>query len=123
MFMTPLYYLASPYNPVSKDLTFGQQRALRRERYIQVCNKAGELMCQGHNIFCPIAHSHAIEIDGRNTGDTSAEFWLKQDFAVLQHCNKLLVYKMPDWEKSYGIAEEIKFAERHGIPIEYLEFE
>ena len=50
-------------------------------------------------------------------------FWLKQDFAVLERCDELWVYKMPEWEKSKGIFAEIAFAEHNGIPVKYLEYE
>ena len=77
-------------------------------------------MEQGNLVFCPIAHSHPIETIGlpeRKSGD----WWLKQDFAVLEKCSKLLVYKMDGWEQSYGIAKEIEFAQQAGIPVEYIE--
>jgi hypothetical protein len=109
-----LIYLASPYSQG------GASANKRTRRFKQACKKAAELMQAGHNVFCPIAHSHPIEIHGLPTVE-GHDFWLKQDFAVLEKCTKLVVYKMPGWNKSVGIGEEIKFAEAHGIPIEYIE--
>ena len=37
-------------------------------------------------------------------------------------CDKMVVYKMPGWETSYGIQWEIKKATELGIPIEYHDF-
>ena len=51
----------------------------------------------------------------------SGDWWLKQDFAVLTKCSKLLVYRMEGWEKSYGVGKEIEFAKEHKIPIEYID--
>lgn len=109
-----LVYLASPYSAPTQ-----RQRTLR---FHQVCKKAAELMEKGELIFCPIAHSHPIEtygMDERHNGD----WWLNQDFAVLEKCSKLYVYKMPGWEKSYGVKREIDFAELLGLPVEYIEYE
>jgi hypothetical protein len=112
--MTELIYLASPYSQ-------GNASANKRtRRYKAACKKAAELMQAGHNVFAPIAHSHPIEIYGLDTIE-GHDFWLKQDFAVLEKCTKLVVYKMPGWNKSVGIGKEIEFAEAHGIPIEYIE--
>lgn len=108
-----LIYLSSPYS----KYPFG-----REEAYREVCKKAMQLMDQGFIVFCPIAHSHSIEVEsGLDIRD--GVFWLRQDLAVLGYCDELWVYKMPGWEASVGVAAEIAFAEVHGIPIEYVEFE
>jgi hypothetical protein len=113
MMRNSLIYLASPYSKYPEG---------REEAFKTVCKKAGELMNLGWNIFCPIAHSHPIEQSGA-TIDNSHGFWLKQDFAVLERCDELFVYKMPGWEESFGVQEEMNVAQRLGIPIRLLEFE
>ena len=112
--MSDLIYLASVYSQG------GAGKNKRTRRFKQVCKKAAELMAQGENVFCPIAHSHPIEVHGMTTIE-GHDFWLKQDFAVLEKCSKMVVYKMKGWEKSVGIAAELKFAEARNIPIEYLD--
>lgn len=114
--MSELIYLASPYS------AGGASANKRTRRYKQVCKKAAELMQQGHCVFAPIAHSHPIEIYGLPVIE-GHDFWLKQDGAVLERCTKLLVYKMPGWEESFGINWEITFAKERGIPVEYLEYD
>jgi len=109
-----LVYLASPYSCNTKEE--------RDFRFRKVCEMAAKLMKNGDEVFCPIAHSHPIEIHGM-TEMEGHDFWLKQDFAILQHCKKMFVYKMPGWTLSKGIAAEIMFAKAHSIPVEYLEFE
>lgn len=111
--MSDLVYLASPYS----KFPFGRDIAYR-----MVAAKAAKLMLEGHNIFCPIAHSHAIEVDG-DMPIQDGDFWLRQDFAVLKHCSKMLVYKMPGWENSYGVAREVSFAKDNNIPVEFLEYD
>lgn len=120
MYMSDLVYLASPYTSYQKGQLIG--RHIEQEhRFRQVSAKAGQLMEQGMKVFCPIAHSHPIALySGINP--TDGDFWINQDLAVLEHCDKLLVYKMPGWEQSRGVKMEIAFAEAHAIPVEYLEF-
>jgi hypothetical protein len=106
-----LTYLASPYSaPTAKQ---------RKQRFKQVCRKAAALMLNGEEIFCPIAHSHPIEVEGMDE-IKDGEFWLKQDFAVLEHCKHMYVYCMPGWEQSKGIKREIEFAEMKNIPVTYI---
>jgi hypothetical protein len=87
-----------------------------------VCKKAAELMEKGELIFCPISHSHPIEVHGM-TEIKNGDWWLRQDFAILEKCSKLYVYCMPGWDKSYGIKREIEFAALLGLPVEYLAYE
>ena len=107
-----LIYLASPYSKYPGG---------RLEAYRLACKKAGELMQDGKKIFCPIAHSHAIEVEAFND-PKDGDWWLSQDFAVLRECAALMVYQMPGWDTSYGVQEEIKFAKWEGIPIMYIPF-
>lgn len=109
--MSDLIYLASPYS----RYPFGREAA-----YIKACQKAADLMEEGKKVFCPIAHSHAIETLGMNDVK-EGDWWLAQDFAVLKQCRVLIVYKMEGWEESYGVAREIEFAREHNIPVEYVD--
>lgn len=106
-----LTYLASPYS---------KYHGGRHEAFTKVSHKAAQLMMAGENIFCPIAHSHPIEKYGMKT-DQDGDFWLNQDFAVLQHCNKVKVYRMHGWDESIGVKREIEFANERGIPVEYID--
>ena len=107
-------YLASPYSHPDP--------VVRENRFKQVCQKAGELMMKGYLVFCPIAHSHPISEYG-DVDATSHDFWLTQDFAWLDVCDFLYVYKMDGWENSFGVNEEIKYANSKGIPVFYVEAE
>jgi hypothetical protein len=103
-----LIYLASPYSKYSGGL---------QEAFERVVKKAGELMLLGYKVFCPIAHTHHIQA---TIGDIGADGWLEQDFAVLERCDELWVYKMPGWENSYGVQKEIERANVLGIPITFI---
>lgn len=117
--MSNLSYLATPYTAV--DCSPHQGSLLRAKRFRWACKMAAKLMMEGKKIFCPIAHSHPIELHGMNGKNQSGEWWLKQDFAVLKNCKELLVFKMKGWENSKGVAEEIAFAKANSIPVIYLE--
>jgi hypothetical protein len=107
-----LVYLASPYSKYPGG---------RKKAFKLVCKKAAELMVQGEHIFCPIAHSHPIEVEGMGGHQQDGDFWLDQDFAVLSACSKMFVYRMAGWEDSEGVARELAFAKQHKIPVEYID--
>lgn len=114
-------YLGSPYTIVGMEGLTEQAKANRRtRRFKQVCAKAAELMLAGEKVFCPIAHSHPIEVHGMNEVK-SGDFWLAQDFAILQFANKLTVFRMEGWELSDGLRREIAFAKELNIPVTYID--
>lgn len=108
-----LIYLATPYS---------KYRGGRSEAYEMACKKAAELMHKGYAVFCPIAHSHSIEVEGMYGDIQDGDWWLKQDFAVLERCDELHVYQMPGWKDSYGVTREIEYADMLKIPVKYEEF-
>ena len=112
-------YLASPYT-VKNPISLCQANTVKERRYKRVIKMAAELMEQGHLIFCPIAHSHSIETIGMKGKSYDGEFWLPQDFAILQHAKELLVFMMDGWKESDGVQAEIDFAKSLNIPIRYL---
>ena len=113
-------YLASPYTILNADkLTSKQLAEAKENRFKEVCKTAASLMENGHQVFCPIAHSHPIEKYGMNT-IKNAEFWLEQDYAILIGVDELWVLMLPGWDKSYGIKEEMQFCNDYEIPIRFL---
>ena len=106
-------YLASPYtHPDPK---------VREERYVLACKKAAELMLAGKVIFCPIAHSHPIAEHMPVGKIVDGAFWKRQDEPYVAICDEMIVYMLPGWDKSSGIAHEVRVAEQRGIPITYIE--
>jgi len=103
----PLIYLASPYT--------GNEE----ENFQKVSKKAAELMSEGLTIFSPIAMCHPMSVHGKLPGGW--EFWEKFDRSYLSVCNRILVYRLPEWEKSKGVTAEIKIAQELGIPVEYID--
>lgn len=104
-------YLASPYSAP----TAGQ----RHERFVKACKKAAALMEDGNIVFCPIAHSHSIEVEGMDEIH-DGDFWLRQDFAILDAVDVVFVYTMEGWENSQGIKREIQYANANKIPVYFI---
>lgn len=105
-------YLASPYshkNPL-----------IRAERFDAACKAAAKLMQSGMAVFSPIAHSHPIEqhFGGKIEG---LEFWMKQDIPLLASAARLMVLTLDGWEASRGVAAELEYARKNGIPISFVE--
>jgi hypothetical protein len=110
-------YLASPYtNPDDPA-----DRLYCELRFAEACAGVAKLMARGKNIFCPIAHSHPIAAYLPAEQRCSHQFWLTQDFAVLAKAERLIVLMLHQWERSYGIQQEIMFARKHDIPVHYLD--
>lgn len=46
--------------------------------------------------------------------------WLEFDRAFMEKCDALVVGKLQSWEKSFGIAQEIKSFQEQNKPIYYI---
>ena len=103
-----MIYLASPYtHPESNE---------RWHRARCACIAAGQLMKQGHHIFSPIAHSHAImSMVDRLPHDW--EFWRAWDLHFIDHATHLWVLLLPSWRESVGVQAEIKHARSRRLPL------
>jgi hypothetical protein len=88
-------------------------------RRVAACRVAGDLIAKGVPVISPIAHNVAIirEVGGA----TGWGLWQAQDSAMLAVCQKVLVLKLPGWEKSKGVTAEIALAKNLGKPVGYLD--
>lgn len=103
-------YLASPYSHCDP--------AVRGQRFRGACRAAVALIEQGHLVFSPIAHSHALVEHGL-PGDWS--FWERHDRHHLTHCDEVVVLMLDGWEGSAGIQEEVRFAKEMNKPVRYID--
>jgi hypothetical protein len=51
---------------------------------------------------------------------TDAKFWQTQNEGIINAATCVIVVKMDGWEQSIGVEMEIRFAQRNGIKIIYL---
>jgi hypothetical protein len=107
-----IWYLASPYSHPDEEI--------KNKRAEQAAIAAAELTRARALVFSPIVHSHALHrIAGlRGTWD----FWQKIDLDYLNHSALLVVLMLPGWKESVGVAAEIEYATRIGLPVDYLNF-
>lgn len=103
-------YLASPYSHPDP--------LVREERFRLACKAAAMLMARGEIVFCPIAHSHPIEVEMPDCH--GHEFWLRQDQPFLAGASKIVLLKIDGWDASKGVAYELAWAEVNNIPVEIL---
>ena len=106
-----LIYLASPYSSVSTDVL--------DDRFSEAQSAVIKLIKRGFVVYSPIVHSHPLA----TIGDLPSgwEFWSRQDLAMLDRADLLMVLKIAGWQESKGVGEEIKYAEKIGLPICFLD--
>jgi hypothetical protein len=106
-----IVYLAAPYShPILAE---------RIRRFEAINRHAAKMMRDGIIVFSPISHTHPIAMAGELP--TGWEFWGKQDREFLSHCKRFVVLKLPGWDKSKGVAAEMKIADELGLAVELLE--
>lgn len=111
--MSKLIYVASPYWHENKDII--------ENNYRLVSGFVAELCAKGHVAVSVITYGHTILKFADMPDDW--EFWCNFCLTVLAKADELVVYKMPGWDVSRGVAGEIAFAQEHNIPITYKEYE
>jgi len=117
-----LVYLASIYSVPHEDGTPPTIQEMK-ERTAIATKKAAEIMQEGYNVFSPLSHSDPIADYMPERFRTSHNFWLSVDCDMLKRCDELWVLMLPGWERSYGISQEIEFAEENNIPIKFIKEE
>jgi hypothetical protein len=105
-----LWYLASPYSNALEGI---------EHAYEQACFAAALLIRQDINVFSPIAHTHHIA----QIGDlpVKSDFWKRFDEPFVNLCDGIIVLKLHWWDRSRGVAHEIKCFEEAHKPIFYME--
>ena len=107
----PLVYVASPYTHPDSEVV--------SERYRKVSQITAKLVAEGMTAVSPITYGHHLLEFYTMPSDWG--FWMDFCIALLSKCDKLLVVKIPGWEESRGVQAEIRYAQDHGIQIEYME--
>jgi hypothetical protein len=108
--MNNLWYLATPYSKYPDGI---------EAAFIDACKAAGALIKLGWNVYSPIAHTHPIAIHA-GIDPLDHAIWLPFDDAMMQAAYGILVVRMPGYDKSFGIAHEIKTFRDAGKPIRYV---
>lgn len=101
-----LGYLAAPYSH--------PDAAVVDERMKIICDVDAALMRKGIMTASPLL-KHYVAM-GRSI-PTDWAYWKDYALAMLSRCDFMVVIKMPGWEESVGLKEEMKFANDHKIPV------
>lgn len=104
-----LTYLAAPYS--------SQWLRLMADRLQRINRFAAKLATEGELIYSPISHSAALATEGGLPA--GYDYWEQLDRTMLGYCRKIIVLRIEGWDKSIGVAAEIKYATELGLEIEY----
>lgn len=99
-------YLASPYT----DPDTGIMEA----RFKAAMEATADLLAESQWVYSPIVHCHELAKQYKLPRDFS--FWRAYNFAMLAKASQLLVFQLPGWELSKGVAAEIDLARQLSIP-------
>jgi hypothetical protein len=105
-----LIYIATPYLPTEDDYRYEYVH-----RFLRVTNFAAKLMGVGRHVYSPITHSHPMAIAERLPGGW--DYWCELDQKFLKICTCMVVFCQDGWDRSIGVAAEMKYAEIHNMPI------
>lgn len=106
MIAPSFWYLATPYSNYP-DRTLAYRDAI---------HNAALLIDAGWNIFCPIAHSHEIDLLKPQSHDR----WLALDAPFISAAKGLIICKLPGWDKSKGILHELDEFKKMKKPVLFM---
>jgi hypothetical protein len=104
------WYLATPYSKYPAGIVAAFEEA---------CHVSAWLIRQGVRIYCPIAHTHPIAMQGGIDPHDHA-IWLPVDKPFMEAACGLIVTKMSSWQDSYGIQCEIAEMDKQDKPVRYM---
>lgn len=105
------WFLASPYTRFEPGI---------EDAFLAVCRCAAKLTRAGIPNYSPIAETHPVAIHG-GIDPLDHGIWLPVKKPLRDAAHGLIVLKLPTWEISYGISEEIEEFSGAGKPIIYLD--
>jgi len=128
------WYIASPYSKYPGTGIVGKilshmvrvhvyprlaRRVLLWLAFIEASKVSCELVRKRIPVYCPIAHTHPLAIFGK-ADPLDHKVWLPADLPMMKSAHGLIVVKMPGWDESYGIAQEVDEFVVAGKPVLYL---
>jgi Domain of unknown function (DUF1937) len=115
-----IIYLAGPYsNDAPTDRSRKASAEKRVARFNAVTEAARCLIERTQIVYSPLTMTHPIDI--RMKQDPGSAFWIAFDKAFMAHCARLIVLKLPGWNASSGVNNEIEFFGERGIEPEWRE--
>lgn len=106
-------YLASPYSDPDPSV--------RSFRYSENVRIVGNLIREGYIVYSPIVHFHMVAL--QNDLPKGFSFWENINKAMISRAEKLTVLKLPEWDQSLGVQEELAYAQTLRLPIDYYDWQ
>lgn len=107
-----LIYLASPYNDPSPTIREARKEAVA-DCMAYFARTAADVC-----IYSPIMNWGYVAV--KHTLPHSFDFWAQQDFHMIQKSRAVWVLKVEGWEDSYGIRQEMEYANNINRPLFYV---
>lgn len=107
------WYLGTPYSKYPPELG-GIAGAYQR-----ACELAAMMILNGYHVYCPIAHTHPISIEGK-LNPFDHELWMPLDEHFMHGAKGLVIGMMAGWEDSYGLTIEREYFAKAGKPVKYM---
>lgn len=98
-----LIYLAGPYK--SDDEAVRQKRVEQYAAAVYYFAMSSPNLC----LFSPVLHCVSIDNLLKEFHDFS--FWAHRDFFMIKKSSAMWVLTIPGWQESYGVAQELEYAE------------
>ncbi len=107
-----LIYLGSPYTDPDKAV-MEERLSVNRKALAHFANNSQNLC-----VYSPLVHWSSVADAHDLPHDFS--FWMTQDFHMIRQANALWILAIDGWHKSYGLSQEIEFAESIDRPINFV---
>ena len=104
-----MIYLAAPYSHYNPEVV--------QSRMEKIYSLMAQYMKKGEHIFTPL-FMHEVVI--RHDLPNDFRYWGAYCLDHLKRCDKIIVFQLSGWESSRGVSEEILFAIKNHIEVEYL---
>lgn len=103
-------YVSAPYSHANAKMV--------EARMDLFCLAVSRLIPRGLATISPLYNHYVLRIAPELGKDWAA--WKEYSKTLVLQAQRLIVLQMEGWEKSEGVAEEMKLATKHGIPITYI---
>jgi len=102
-----MIYLGQPYASPDKKLV--------ETRVVMGQAACVALANEGLAVYAPVAQWHQIAT--RWELPIHAEFWKRQNLAMVQACHEFYILGIQDWQRSVGLEEEVRLAVKLNKPL------
>ena len=100
-----LYYLATPISGNEAEVAW---------RFYQNADALATLTTAGYLVYAPCCHWYTTV--RRSHLPNSWSYWKPRSLRMLIKCDAIIVLQLPGWERSTGVLDELRHAQRWRMP-------